>query len=149
MHPPLRRSRHPGGLPHDDRASLAGTLAGTLVGTLVGIVRVLIIGCTRAQAPTDQLSCSGGTCWRRVPDWTQAGVWPGPHQSLLDEPHAAGKLQVETAVAHGSGARPCDTRGDSGTSPGNRSGSGCKRITGHLPRVGEPSTQVAARSPWR
>ena len=90
---PPRRFRHPGRLPRDDRAALAG------------IVLVLKINGTWAQVPTDRLGCSGVTCWRRLRDWTEAGVWPRLHQVLLEELHAAGKLNLETAVVDGSHVR--------------------------------------------
>jgi len=90
---PPRRFRHPGRLPRDDRAALAG------------IVHVLITGCTWGQVPTVQFGCSGVTCWRRLRDWTEAGVWPQLHQVLLDELRAAGKLDLETAVVDGSHVR--------------------------------------------
>ena len=47
---PPRRFRHPGRLPRNDRAALAG------------IVHVLITGCTWGQVPTEQFGCSGVTC---------------------------------------------------------------------------------------
>jgi transposase len=90
---PPRRFRHPGRLPRDDRAALAG------------IVHVLITGCTWGQVPTEQFGCSGVTCWRRLRDWTKAGVWPTPYQVLLDELRAAGKLDLQTAVVDGSHVR--------------------------------------------
>jgi transposase len=90
---PPRRFRHPGRLPRNDRAALAG------------IGHVLITGCTWAQVPTEQFGCSGVTCWRRLRDWTEAGVWPALHQVLLDELRAAGKLDLETAVVDGSHVR--------------------------------------------
>ena len=90
---PPRRGRHPGRLPRSDRAALAG------------IVHVLITGCTWAQVPTVQFACSGMTCWRRLRDWTAAGVWPQLHQVLLDELRAAGKSKLDTAVVDGSHVR--------------------------------------------
>ena len=92
---------NPGRLPRDDRAALAG------------IVHVLITGCTWAQVPTEQFGCSGVTCWRRLRDWTEAGVWPRLHQvspaggryPQLEELRAVGKLDLETAVVDGSHVR--------------------------------------------
>ena len=90
---PPRRFRDPGRLPRKDRAALAG------------IVHDLITGCTWGQVPTEQFGCSGVTCWRRLRDWTEAGVWTTLHQVLLDELRAAGKLQLNTAVVYGSHVR--------------------------------------------
>ena len=60
--PKPRRYRHPGRRPIDDRAALAG------------IVFVLKTGITWNQLPTSLVGCSGVTCWRRLRDWTEAGV---------------------------------------------------------------------------
>src|SRR4029453_1230025 len=36
-------------------------------------------------APARELGCgSGVTCWRRLRDWQQAGVWEALHHRLLD-----------------------------------------------------------------
>ena len=57
-----------------------------------------------AQVPTEQFGCSGVTCWRRLRDWTEVGVWPQLHQVLLEELRA-GKLDLDTAVEDGSHVR--------------------------------------------
>ena len=57
--PPRPRGGRP---PADDRACL------------VGILFVLRTGCGWNQIPAE-LAPSGPTCWRRLRDWTQAGVW--------------------------------------------------------------------------
>ncbi|WP_432498807.1 IS5 family transposase [Kineococcus gypseus] len=111
---PPRRHRYPGRLPRDDRAALAG------------IVHVLITGCTWAQVPPEQFGCSGVTCWRRLRDWTEAGVWPRLHQLLLDELRAAGKLDLETAVVDGSHVQALKRGAHTGPSPVDRSRSGSK-----------------------
>ena len=48
---------------------------------------------------------SGMTCWRRLRDWHEAGVWHRLHQALLAELHAAGKLDWSRAVIDGSHVR--------------------------------------------
>ena len=68
--PKPRRFRHPGRRPIDDRAALAG------------IVFVLKTGIAWNQLPTSLVGCSGVTCWRRLRDWTEAGVWPALHELL-------------------------------------------------------------------
>jgi transposase len=62
---------------------------------LAGIVFVLKTGITWNQLPRDLPGCSGVTCWRRVRDWTEAGVWPALHESLLAELRAAGQLDLD------------------------------------------------------
>src|SRR5579859_3729175 len=70
---PARRSRNPGQLPLGDRGALAG------------IVYVLKTGVSWRKVPHEVAGCSGVTCWRRLRDWSEAGVWPALHVVLLDE----------------------------------------------------------------
>ncbi len=48
---------------------------------------------------------SGMTCWRRLRDWTEAGVWQQLHELLLAELHAAGQLDWSRAAVDGSHVR--------------------------------------------
>ena len=66
-----RRHRYPGRLPADDRAALRG------------IVYVLCKSVSWRDVPAEQVGCSGVTAWRRLRDWTEAGVWPRLHEVLL------------------------------------------------------------------
>ncbi|MGW6216349.1 transposase [Streptomyces sp. NPDC055109] len=70
---PPRRPRYPGRLPADDRAVLRG------------IVYVLCKSVSWRDVPAEQVGCSGVTAWRRLRDWTEAGVWPQLHEVLLWE----------------------------------------------------------------
>ncbi len=80
--PKSRRHRYPGRRPIDDRAALAG------------IVFVLKTGITWNQLPTSLVGCSGVTCWRRLRNWTGAGVWPALHAQPLDQLRALGELDL-------------------------------------------------------
>jgi transposase len=91
--PKPRRSRFPGRRPIEDRAALAG------------IVFVLKTGITWNQLPTALVGCSGVTCWRRLRDWTAAGVWPALHEQLLDQLRALGELDLDRCVVDGSHVR--------------------------------------------
>ncbi|WP_328457490.1 IS5 family transposase [Streptomyces sp. NBC_00386] len=90
--PPVRqrRPRHPGRLPLDDR------------GCLQGILFVLHTGIQWEWLPQELGFGSGMTCWRRLRDWHEAGVWDRLHQVLLTELHRAGKLDWSRAVIDGS-----------------------------------------------
>jgi transposase len=88
-----RRTRFPGRLPLDDRAALAG------------IVFVLKTGISWRQCPADLVGCSGVTCWRRLRDWSEAGVFPLVHQLLLDHLRALDRLDLEAVVVDGSHVR--------------------------------------------
>ena len=48
------------------------------------------------------VGCSGVTCWRRLRDWTEAGVWPALHELLLAELRAAGLLDLDRCAVDGS-----------------------------------------------
>ena len=76
--PKPRRARHPGRKPLDARRVLAG------------ILFVLKTGIPWEYLPKQRFirsrGCgSGMTCWRRLRDWYQAGVWRRLHQVLLEE----------------------------------------------------------------
>ena len=45
------------------------------------------------------------TCWRRLHDWHQAGVWQRLHELLLARLHAAGQLDWSRAIADSSHVR--------------------------------------------
>ena len=51
---------------------------------LTGILFVLGSGLPWAMLPREMGCGSGMTCWRRVRDWQQAGVWARLHRVLLD-----------------------------------------------------------------
>ena len=91
--PKPRRDRYPGRRPIDDRAALAG------------IVFVLKMGIAWNQLPAAVVGCSGMTCWRRLRNWTEAGVWPALHELLLAELCAAGELDLDCCAADGSHVR--------------------------------------------
>jgi transposase len=91
--PRPRRHRYPGRRPVDDRAALAG------------IVFVLKTGINWNQLPTGLVGCSGVTCWRRLRDWTEAGVWPALHEQLLAQLRALGELDLDRCAVDGSHVR--------------------------------------------
>ena len=45
------------------------------------------------------------TCWRRLRDWQQAGVWKGTHETLLERLNTAGAIDWPASVADGSHIR--------------------------------------------
>src|ERR671912_1811383 len=51
---------------------------------LTGIVFVLKSGIAWEMLPQEMGCSSGMTCWRRLHDWQQAGVWDRLHRALLD-----------------------------------------------------------------
>ncbi|GAA3278500.1 hypothetical protein Sros01_80920 [Streptomyces roseochromogenus] len=80
-------------LPVDDRAALKA------------IVYVLCKGVSWRDVPAERVGCSGVTAWRRLRDWTEAGVWPRLHEVLLTELRAAGMLDMDDAAIDASHVR--------------------------------------------
>ena len=75
-----------GGRPRiDDRAALAG------------IVFVLKSGIPWEMLPHEMGCGSGSTCWRRLRDWQEAGVWEELHRVLLDRLGEADRVEWERA----------------------------------------------------
>lgn len=48
---------------------------------------------------------SGVTCWRRLREWQQAGVWERLHHELLERLHQAGEIDSSRAIAGSSQIR--------------------------------------------
>ena len=88
-----RRFRNPGRKRIDDRRTLAG------------ILFVLRTGIAWQQLPQELEYGSGMTCWRRLKEWQQAGVFQALHERLLSQLRAAGRLDLSTAVCDSASLR--------------------------------------------
>lgn len=88
-----RRFRYPGRKRLEDRQ------------VLTGILFVLKTGIPWEDLPQEMGCGSGMTCWRRLRDWNDAGVWERLHQVLLDELQDAGQLDWSRAVVDSSHVR--------------------------------------------
>ncbi len=66
--PKPRRFRYPGRKPIDNRK------------VLIGILFVLKTGICWEDLPREMGCGSGMTCWRRLRDWHEAGVWQALHE---------------------------------------------------------------------
>lgn len=97
-----RRFRHPGRRRTDDRAALEGILFAVRTG----------IGWNRL--PTAVFGASGATCWRRLTEWHEAGVWQRLHEQLLAELRAAGLLDLSTALVDSTHLRALKKGGTPG-----------------------------------
>jgi transposase len=69
---------------------------------LCGILFVLHTGISWTHLPLELGFGSGITCWRRLDEWQQAGVWERLHGLLLDRLRAAGEIEWSRAVADSS-----------------------------------------------
>ena len=70
--PPARPKPKGGRPPVENRAALTG------------IIFVLKTGIPWELLPQEMGCGSGVTCWRRLRDWQEAGVWKQLHHALLD-----------------------------------------------------------------
>lgn len=72
---------------------------------LTGIVYVLRTGMAWRFIPAEMGCGSGVTCWRRLRDWTQAGVWPQIHAKLLRVLGREGRIDFSRAVIDSASMR--------------------------------------------
>lgn len=88
-----RRHRYPGRKRIDDRKALTG------------ILFVLKTGIPWEDLPQEMGCGSGVTCWRRLRDWNEAGVWDRLHEALLIELNAAGEIDWTRGVIDSASSR--------------------------------------------
>ncbi len=88
-----RRFRYPGRKPVPDRAALTG------------IVFVLRTGIGWEDLPQEMGCGSGMTCWRRLRDWHQVGVWEKIHRVLLNKLRGADRIDFSRAVVDSASVR--------------------------------------------
>ena len=64
---------------------------------LTGIIFVLRSGIPWELLPQEMGCGSGVTCWRRLRDWQEAGVWHALHRALLDQLGEADRIDWSRA----------------------------------------------------
>ena len=64
---------------------------------LTGILFVLKSGIPWEMLPQEMGCGSGMTCWRRLKEWHEAGVWEELHRTLLDRLGKADEIDWERA----------------------------------------------------
>jgi transposase len=84
--PKPRRWRYPGRKPVSDRQALTG------------ILFVLKSGIPWEMLPQEMGCGSGMTCWRRLRDWQEAGVWQRLHELLLAQLQEADQIDWSRAL---------------------------------------------------
>jgi transposase len=65
--------------------------------TFTGILFVLKSGIPWEMLPQEMGCGSGMTCWRRLKEWHEAGVWERLHKALLDRLGQADEIDWERA----------------------------------------------------
>ena len=100
-----RRTRFPGRKRIDDRK------------VLTGILFVLQTGIPWEHLPQEMGCGTGMTCWRRLKEWQDQGVWERLHGVLLDRLNQADEIDWSRAAIDSSqvravfgGARPARAR---------------------------------------
>lgn len=88
-----RRFRYPGRKPVPDRAALTG------------ILFVLKTGIGWEDLPKEMGCGSGMTCWRRLRDWQDAGIWDDIHRLLLNKLRQADQIDFSRAVVDSASVR--------------------------------------------
>ena len=88
-----RRWRYPGRKPLSDRD------------VLKGILFVLKTGIAWEDLPQEMGCGSGMTCWRRLRDWQNAGVWDKIHRALLSQLRRADQIDFSRAVVDSASVR--------------------------------------------
>jgi transposase len=113
--PKPRRFRYPGRKPIDDRKALTG------------ILFVLKTGIPWELLPIEMGCGCGMTCWRRLHDWQQQGVWFGLHQVLLEHLDDAERIDWKRAAIDSTFARAFGGVEGSGKNPTDRGRPGVKQ----------------------
>jgi len=112
---PKHKARFWGGRPPvDDRQALTG------------IIFVLKTGIPWEDLPQEMGCGSGMTCWRRLRDWQQAGVWDQVQQLLLNHLREADKLDFSWAAVDSASVRAFGGGEKTGPNPTDRAKPGSK-----------------------
>ena len=73
--------------------------------TLTGILFVLKTGIPWEDLPQEMGCGCGMTCWRRLHEWQEAGVWQDVHHELLNRLREADKIDWSRAVVDSASVR--------------------------------------------
>jgi len=125
--PKKRRRRNPGRKPLDNRR------------VLTGILFVLRTGIPWEFLPKEMGCGSGMTCWRRLRDWQEAGVWERIRCVLLQTLEDAQQIDWSRAVVDSTSVRAVF---------GGRRRAPIPRIAARLGR-NTTSSPMPKASPWR
>ena len=113
--PKPRRFRYPGRKPVGDRQALTG------------ILFILKSNIPWEDLPAEMGCGCGMTCWRRLRDWNEAGVWTQLHQVLLNRLDNAHLINWSRAAVDSTFARAFGGVEGSGPNPTDRGRPGIKQ----------------------
>jgi transposase len=109
--------------------------------TLSGILFVLHTGIAWRHLPRELGFGSGVTCWRRLDEWQQAGVWDKLHRLLLERLRVAGQIEWARAVVDSSHVQA--------KKGAPRRARARLTVDGWAPSITSSSTKTASRLPSR
>jgi transposase len=91
--------------PHPPHSSKGGRPPVDNRKALLGILFVDRTGIPWQMLPTEAFGVSGSSCWRRLHEWTQMGIWPKLHQRLLNRLGKAGGVNLDRVVVDSQSLR--------------------------------------------
>ncbi len=92
-------------LPPDRPRGTPGRPAVPNRAALTGILFVLRTGMPWEVLPREMGCGSGMTCWRRLRDWQELGVWDELHAVLLDHLRASNRIDWDRVCVDSSSVR--------------------------------------------
>ena len=92
-------------LPPDKRPKTNGRPAVPNRQALVGILFVLRTGIPWSYLPREMGCGSGVTCWRRLRDWHELGVWEAVYETLLAHLRQADGIDWSRAIVDSASVR--------------------------------------------
>lgn len=114
---------------------------------LTGILFVLKSGIPWEMLPPELGCGSGMTCWRRLKNWHEAGVWSGLHKALLEKLAHAEKLDWSRACLDSSSVAAPSVAAPLAKKPMSKKGVKSSRknpSNGKLSRKSVPTRQTVA-----
>lgn len=93
---------------------------------LTGIIFVLKSGIPWEMLPQEMGCGCGMTCWRRLRDWQQSGVWERLHHTLLNELRGADQIDWSRATVDSASVRAVGGGAKTGPNPTDRRKLGTK-----------------------
>jgi transposase len=93
---------------------------------LTGIIFLLKTGIPWEDLPQEMGCGCGMTCWRRLRDWQEAGVWDRLKQVLLDRLSEADQIDFSRAAVDSGTVRAVGAGGKTGPNPTDRGKPGSK-----------------------
>ncbi len=113
---------------------------------LTGILFVLKSGLPWEMLPVEMGCGSGMSCWRRLRDWYEAGVWTALHRVLLERLQAAGQIDWRRVALDSASVRQARPTATTAAQAARRQGLWLPALP---PRMPHPWHTAPHRAPRR